>query len=72
MGKLQQQIAWYLVGYLREPWGKFWGKSGKNYLILERSVGETFMNPWKLLYNDNFLTGEKNHSDTGLLFLLCY
>ena len=23
---------------------------GKNYLILERSVGETFMNPWKNIY----------------------
>ena len=47
MGKLKQQLAWYLVGYLREAWGKFGGKSGKNYMILEKSVRVTFMNPCK-------------------------
>ena len=36
-------MPWYLVGYLREAWGKL----GKNYLILERLVGETF---WKNIY----------------------
>ena len=30
--------------------GKLGGKLGKNYLILERLVGETFMNQWKNIY----------------------
>ena len=30
--------------------GSLGGKLGKNYLILERLVGETFMNQWKNIY----------------------
>ena len=41
------RVLWYLVGNLRKGWGNFGRKLGKNYLILERLVGETFMNQWK-------------------------
>ena len=44
------RVLWYLVGFLREAWGKFGRKLGKNYLILKRLVGETFMNQWKNIY----------------------
>ena len=30
--------------------GSLGAKLGKNYLILERLVGETFMNQWKNIY----------------------
>ena len=42
-------VLWYLV-FGREAWGKFGRKLGKNYLILKRLVGETFMNQWKNIY----------------------
>ena len=44
------RVLWYLVGFLREAWGKFGRKLGKNYLIPKRLVGETFMNLWKNIY----------------------
>ena len=44
------RVLWYLVGNLREAWGNFGRKLGKNYLILKRLVGETFMNQWKNIY----------------------
>ena len=46
MGKLSKNSVQYLVEYLREGWGNL----GKNYIIPERSVGETFMNTWKYIY----------------------
>ena len=35
------RVLWYLVGNLREAWGNFGRKLGKNYLILKRLVGTT-------------------------------
>ena len=43
---LKWLVLWYLAVYLREAGGKL----GKNYPILERLVGETFMNQWKNIY----------------------
>ena len=40
-------FAWVFKGSLGEEFG---GKLGKNFLFLERVVGETFMNQWKNIY----------------------